>query len=228
METRLKPQIFPGRFGGGCGADNRRVEFDSKNAVILNSDAKVDCVFLGDSITHGCELNAYFRDLGFIVNRGINGDVAENVAKRFEGDAVQLKPRVCVILIGINNMGMYDFDPPYAEKELMELYEASCRSMLDEAGKNGIKTVLCSVLPVRGGVFNNIERRNAPVLEFNKILVRLAVEYECEYVDFHSRFVEEGSIRMKDGISRDGLHPNAIGYNIMAETLRPTLEKLLK
>ncbi len=224
----FKPQVFPGLFGEGCAADSRRSEFDSKNSIIVNTESKVDVVFIGDSITHAWELNAYFRDFGFVVNRGISGDVVENVARRFEADAAQLNPAVCVILIGINNMGIYEMEPPYKEKELIALFEEKYRFMLDMAKERGIKTVICSVLPVRDGVLPHIEERNGMVLEFNKILVALADEYSCEYVDYHSRFTDNDGRTMKEGLSHDGLHPHVYGYNIMAEAVRPAIEKLIK
>ncbi len=224
----FKEQVYPGFFGGGCGADMMRNEFDGKNALIINTDTKLDVVFIGDSITHLWELNTNFHDLGFVINRGVSGDIVENVAKRFEADVVQLKPTVCVILVGINNMGIYELEPPYIEKQLMEFYESQYRLMLDMARKNGIKTVVCSVLPVREGILPHIDLRNGMVIEFNKILVRLAKEYNCEYVDYYSSFVDTDGKTMKEWLAHDGLHPHAFGYNIMAEIIHPVIEKLLK
>ena len=94
----IKPPLF------GTAADACRMFFDYGNDQLVNGHFPVDVVFIGDSITHMWEVQSYFGHLGHIVNRGISGDVAEIMIKRLEADAVQLKPRICVSLIGINNI----------------------------------------------------------------------------------------------------------------------------
>ena len=63
-------------------ADNRRDTFDVMNWSILESQKKIDCVFIGDSITEYWDVQLFFRELGVIVNRGICGDVVYGVASR--------------------------------------------------------------------------------------------------------------------------------------------------
>ena len=61
-------------------------------------------MFIGDSITEYWELNAYFRNSDqLIINRGIAGDTTKYLKKRFYVDAVQLKPKYCILGIGIND-----------------------------------------------------------------------------------------------------------------------------
>ena len=93
--------VKPGIFTVQAAADSRRVEFDTKNEVIVTNKVPVDFVFIGDSITHAWELNAYFGKMGrLILNRGIGGDTSEYLLRRFEADVLQLKPKYCVMLIG--------------------------------------------------------------------------------------------------------------------------------
>jgi hypothetical protein len=71
--------IKPGLFSKQVNADNRRIEFDYKNEVIVSNKIAVDYVFIGDSITHMWELNAYFgKSQRLILNRGIGGDTNLN------------------------------------------------------------------------------------------------------------------------------------------------------
>lgn len=58
-------------FSRTAAADSRRKEFDIKNHSLIYTDQKPDFLFIGDSITHYWELNAYFNLPGqLIVNRG--------------------------------------------------------------------------------------------------------------------------------------------------------------
>ncbi|MGO4371467.1 hypothetical protein AB4Z21_11835 [Paenibacillus sp. MCAF20] len=77
--------VKPGFFATAAAADGRRGEFDIGNEIIIAHNVPVDFVFIGDSITHMWELNAYFGRGGqFVVNRGIGGDISSHVLRRFD------------------------------------------------------------------------------------------------------------------------------------------------
>ena len=69
--------IKPGNFGKEVAADKLRYLFDYQNEQLLLLEKKIDFLFIGDSITHHCDLNAYIDTDKFIVNRGIGGDTSE-------------------------------------------------------------------------------------------------------------------------------------------------------
>ncbi len=223
----LKSQVFPGAFNGAA-ADGRRGEFDIKNSVIINNETPVDVVFIGDSITHFWELNAYFRDFGLVLNRGIGGDIVEILKKRFEADVIQLKPKVCVLMIGINNMGVFDWETPMPVEELLAFYKKEYGEIMEIAHKYDQKMVLCSVMPVNIINYPNNKIRNETVPLFNNIIKEYAEKYGHIYVDYHSSLIGDDGMTLKDGLAWDGLHPHVAGYNIMADLVRPAIEKALK
>ena len=91
-------------FSENVAADKKRKEFDIKNHALCYTNQKPDFLFIGDSITEYWELNAYFGSGNhFLVNRGIAGDTTKYLKKRFYTDAVQLRPRYCILGIGIND-----------------------------------------------------------------------------------------------------------------------------
>ena len=100
--------IKPGRYKIPVDADARRDEFDLKNGEVLYSGRPVDIVFTGDSITHFMEANLYYGKFGLVLNRGIGGDVADILAWRFHADVTQLKPHLCIVLVGVNNIWELD------------------------------------------------------------------------------------------------------------------------
>ena len=226
--------IKPGRYKTPVDADARRDEFDLKNGEVLYSGRPVDIIFTGDSITHFMEANLYYGRFGLVLNRGIGGDVADILAWRFHADVTQLKPRLCIVLVGVNNIweldnhitkkGRYD---RRAANKVLALLEKSYRSMLEEARENNLSLWMCSCLPT-GENLPNLEPRNRFIVEINQLIKQLTREYNTKYVDYHSRLVKEDGITLQDGISREGCHPNYKGYTMMREVLTPMLEEFFQ
>ncbi|MEG1873735.1 MAG: GDSL-type esterase/lipase family protein [Ruthenibacterium sp.] len=125
----MKQIIRPGLLSVSVSADSRRGEFDFKNQVIVENEVPVDFVFIGDSITQLWELNAYFNAPGqMVLNRGISGDTTEYVLKRFDADVVQLKPKHCVLMIGVNDAWDMETDP-WLRETLMTPEEVLARAV---------------------------------------------------------------------------------------------------
>jgi len=220
----------PGMFGNGALADNRRYEFDFKNGVIYTNETPVDICFIGDSITNFWELNAYFRDYGFVVNRGIGGDIVETMKKRFEADVIQLKPRVCVMMIGVNNAWhLKEVDENdialYKQKdtETFELLKNNYIEIIEIAKAANIPLIVCSLTPC-----NHPPKINDLFKRVNIMLNDLCNKNEIPYVDYHSRMLNSDKTAIDWAYTGDGVHPNVYGYNVMAETLRHELDKFFK
>ena len=230
-----KKLILPGNFGDEehhVDADSRRCEFDIKNEQIVYGSIKADIVFAGDSITHFTEENRFYNKYGFVVNRGIGGDMSKYMRMRFSADVTQLEPKLCIMLIGCNNFWpMEDEKDPdtgdYKEEakvRYIKELEDDMRYMLEEAKQNGFAMWVCSVLP-HGKDIANAEHRNPFIVRVNKMLKSLAEDYNTEYVDYHSVLTKEDVLTMLDGISREGLHPNHAGYELMSHVLLPMLDR---
>ncbi len=147
--------IKPGRYKKPVDADARRDEFDLKNGEVLYSGKPVDIIFAGDSITHFMDENLYYSKFGLVLNRGIGGDVADILAWRFRADVTQLKPRLCIVLVGVNNT--WELDSKISKKgeydrratnKVLALLEKSYRSMLEEAKENNFTLWMASCLPI--------------------------------------------------------------------------------
>lgn len=114
-------------FSEDVAADKNRKEFDIKNHTLCYTNQRPDFLFIGDSITEYWELNAYFRNSDqLIINRGIAGDTTKYLKKRFYVDAVQLKPKYCILGIGINDSiekVQYRNDLPGQEENLDAICE---------------------------------------------------------------------------------------------------------
>lgn len=230
-----KKLILPGNFGDDehhVDADSRRCEFDIKNEQIVFGKIKADIVFAGDSITHFMEENRFYNKYGFVVNRGIGGDMSKYMRMRFSADVTQLEPKLCIMLIGCNNLwpledeidgNTGDYTESAKAKYENELLD-DLRAMLDEAKENGYPMWLGSILPQGTGI-PNAEHRNKVIVRINERICALAKEYGTEYINYHDALTLDDGLTMREGISREGIHPNHAGYELMNEVLTPMLDK---
>ena len=97
-----------------------------------------------------------------IINRGIAGDTTKYLKKRFYVDAVQLKPKYCILGIGINDSieleGDYwkKLEPvPYSEK--LKIVKSNIIEIIQQAKKEKIMLILTSLLPI-----------NIPILRYER------------------------------------------------------------
>ena len=60
-DMRARRCIRPGYLSRQVKSDDRRMEFDIKNEVLIRKEIPVDLLFIGDSITQMWELSAYFH-----------------------------------------------------------------------------------------------------------------------------------------------------------------------
>ncbi len=225
-----RPQIIrPGVFSIEAMADRLRGAFDYHNEALLAYNVPIDAVFLGDSITQMWELDVFFEGrAGRIINRGIGGDRTIFAKRRFDADVLQLKPRLLVIKIGVNNAWDLDiwWDPTIRREpaEIEEEIVGDIEGMVRTAREHDIAVALCSILPTDVPFNGNTAVRNALIARVNTRLRALAAAHGAVYVDYHAQLAAEDGLTLRAGLADDGLHPHVVGYQIMAETLLETLE----
>ena len=217
-------------FSEDVAADKNRKEFDIKNHTLCYTNQRPD-LFIGDSITEYWELNAYFRNSDqLIINRGIAGDTTKYLKKRFYVDAVQLKPKYCILGIGINDSieleGDYwkKLEPvPYSEK--LKIVKSNIIEIIQQAKKEKIMLILTSLLPINIPILRYERDRKMYIKELNEWLMEMAKMNNLIFVNYYATMTFPGTDKLLDGITYDGLHPNAKGYQIMATVLKNTLKK---
>ncbi len=177
-------------------------------------------VFMGDSITQGWKLQESFPGKPY-VNRGISGQTSSQMLLRFRQDVIDLQPKVVVILAGTND---------FAENTgpvTLEQVEGNLMSMVQLANANGIRVVLCSVLPAVAFPWHPGLSPAPRIARFNKWLRSYAADKGYVYVDYYSAMTDAaGGLTKK--LSPDGVHPSAAGYAIMAPLAESGIEKALR
>lgn len=218
-------------FSSTVAADTRRKEFDIKNHSIIRKGIQPDFVFIGDSITHYWELNAYFRkENQLIINRGIGGDTTTYLNKRFYVDALQLNPKYIIMGIGVNDTIELEGDywkliPPSDYDEVLERAKANILEMITKAKSSSSQLIISSLLPISMKISMFEATRKHFIVELNQWLTETCKREKLIFVNYFVATAYPDSNKPLDNITYDGLHPNARGYELMSEALRTTLKK---
>ncbi|WP_156560992.1 G-D-S-L family lipolytic protein [Clostridium paraputrificum] len=218
--------VKPGYFSQTSHADLRRDEYDLKNEIILTNNVEVDYLFIGDSIIARWELESYYKDLGIVINRGIGGDNSHYLTMRLEADAIQLKPKNLVLLIGVNDtmfLGTKYVLVDTSYEVLRERIIKNTKDIVERALENNISIYVGAILPtnMKNDIF--LKERNTMIKEVNKEIKEFCTLMSIKYIDYHKAFVDDDGLTLKDGYCNDGVHPNVKGYNLMNKILREAL-----
>jgi lysophospholipase L1-like esterase len=181
----------------------------------------VEILFLGDSLTEGWRDNAVWR--GRYVRRraanfGVGGDTVENVLWRVEnGEVLGIAPRVVVLEIGTNNLGLQGDGPDAVAEKIAALVEG-LRARLP-----GAKVLLLAVFP-RGALPGSEMRAN--IARVNARIAKLDDGKAVRFLDLGPRLMNADRSISKE-IMPDLLHLSEKGYAIWADGMEPLLTRML-
>jgi lysophospholipase L1-like esterase len=179
-------------------------------------------VFMGDSITEFWEKTApeLFRNKSYI-NRGISGQTTPQMLVRFRPDVIDLKPGVVVILAGTNDIA------GNTGPTTLDIIEGNMASMAELARAHGIKVVLSSVLPATGYWWNPEIKPATDIAALNLWLREFAGRSGFVYLDYHTQ-MKDADGGLQKVYSDDGVHPNAVGYQVMRSLAEKAIAEAMK
>ena len=183
-------------------------EANAKLSVPAPGENRV--VFFGDSITEAWSRyhQEFFTNRPYF-NRGISGQTTSQMVIRFRPDVIALKPKVVVILAGINDIA------GNTGPATLEDIEGNLTSMVELAKANGIRVVLCSILPADRLPWRlELPNPTETVLTLNAWLKDYAAKNGCVYLDYFSAMADAQNA-MKTELQEDAVHPNRAGYAVM-------------
>ena len=201
-------------------------------------------LFFGDSITYGeyygvfggwvdilkrFALQKYNEgsDELILFNLGIGGETSEGLVKRIQNEMSTGNAEdgnIIFIGYGANDLAVKDGNQIVNSRQ----FKANIEKAIQQAKVFSKEIYLVSILPVSDRIDSKISstgkiRTNEDVLVYNQILKNIATENALNYIDFYSAFSENKEILL----SKDGVHPNEKGYEMMAEIALPIIDKYL-
>ena len=155
--------------------------------------AKVEVVFLGDSITDSWSnerFGGFFPGKGY-VNRGISGQTTPQMLVRMKPDVLAFSPKVIVLLAGTNDIA--GNTGPETDEDI----QRNIAAIAELATANGARMVLASVLPVSayhvtpGAPPQTVRRPPARINTLNTWLKTYAAAHKHVYLDYFSATADE-------------------------------------
>jgi acyl-CoA thioesterase I len=178
----------------------------------------VRIVALGDSLTSGHRLpreQAYPALLeaalqkdgvsATVINHGVSGDTSAGGVRRLQ-TALDDRPDILIVALGVND-GLRGVPVAQLRRNLEQIIET--------AQERGVTVLLCAMeaLPLYGWQYT---------VDFHNLYTELADKYTVPLVPF----ILLNVLGNPDLMSRDGVHPNAAGAQVMAANILPHVRPL--
>ncbi len=211
---------------------------------------KMKILFQGDSITDGnrYKSNAWDKNhqighsyvyiitglLGMkypekhyeFINKGISGNQTTQLLARWENDCLAIEPDLLSVLVGVNDCL---FASPAGKSDLSAAkYEENYRKMLQLVRERNPEVKLVLLEPFadienQQGVASSATIRAAILRSEQKIVRKLAKEFDAIFVPLQSVFDEAMKLREPSYFIWDGTHPTEAGHALIArEWLKAT------
>ena len=166
------------------------------------------------------------RQLTFL-NRGISGNTVTDLAARWQTDALDLKPDVISILVGVNDAA--DVVDHRAKAVSAEQFEQTYDQLIRDTRKAlpNVRLVLCEpfILPV-GRVKAGWEKWSAEMTSRRQVVAKLSTKYHLPLIPFQKVFDDACRRAPADYWLWDGVHPTYAGHQLMADAWLRALNAL--
>ncbi len=211
--------LFAFLLGTSCDSSEKKQEPEQTEVRDAGPGRPV-IVAMGDSLTAGfglaeadsypAQLERLLADRGLdyrVVNAGISGETSSGARSRVDW-MLKLKPQIVILETGAND-GLRGIDPALVEENIEQI--------ITRFKQAGVTVVLAGMQMVTNLGENYVS-------SFNSLYPRLAARHEVIFMPFFLQGVAtESSLNQPDGI-----HPNSMGYRIIAANMLPYVEQAIK
>lgn len=161
-------------------------------------------VWLGDSITDGCEWTELFPGKKML-NRGISADNTFGILNRLH-EIIRRHPRKVFIMIGIN-----DIARGIPDSIILRNYRRIIDSFRQQAPQT--RLIFQSLLPTNNTFtdFKNHQNKTEHILYVNRELESICHQYKIGFINLYPHFTDEEG-RLDARYTNDGLHLTGAGY----------------
>lgn len=151
------------------------------------------------------------------INRGVSGNEVGNLATRWDADALELKPDVLSILIGVNDVGhALRKNEPVSIETYEKIYDEMLARTIAALPK--VRLVLCEPFIAPGkSPGDRFEEWRAAITAMQGVVARLAKKYRAPVVHFQKTFDDAFKRAPVEYWIWDGVHPTYAGHQLLAD-----------
>ncbi|MDF1824993.1 MAG: GDSL-type esterase/lipase family protein [Verrucomicrobiales bacterium] len=172
-----------------------------------------------------------------VINAGVGGNSSADLLERLEEDVLSREPDLVILMVGTNDaLNSRKLSSPAA-------FEANLASLIAEIIESGSRLLIMTIPPCHSGYLLARHSREAyggispdeRVLALNQLIRKAGDRPAVQVVDIHALFKERGGAselpaslirnETNSGV-KDGVHPTAEGYAVIAEALHEALAGL--
>jgi lysophospholipase L1-like esterase len=163
-----------------------------------------DIVFLGNSITDGCEWNELFNNQN-IKNRGISADRTYWMLDRLN-PIIKGKPKKLFVQIGTN-----DLSAGHSPESVVENLTKLINRFQSESPQTEL--YVQSIFPVNDDFkrYPNHISKSREIIETNELLKQMCNQTDITFIDVYSKLADENG-KLNKNYTNDGLHLMGTGY----------------
>ncbi|MDR1552514.1 MAG: GDSL-type esterase/lipase family protein [Prevotellaceae bacterium] len=171
-----------------------------------------DIIFIGNSITDGCEWSELFNNLN-VKNRGISADRSYWMLERLDY-IIAGKPRKLFVQAGTNDLGA-GHSPQSVTDNIAKL--------IDRFRAESPKTELYiqSIFPVNSDFEKYAKSHGSKgkeIIETNELLKQLCTQKNITFIDVYSKLADENG-KLNRAYTNDGLHLMGSGYLVWKKVI---------
>lgn len=202
------------------------IELKEGMTILFQGDSITDAGRFDDPRGYGCGfvaflwayVNAFYPQLKLnFINKGISGELSEDMLKRWDTDVIEQKPDVLVFMAGVNDMWRrYDG----ADKiTTAEQFEDNMRACIEKTKKAGVDKII---------LLEPYLTINTPEVKVwleedlcykQEAVKKLAEEYGCEFVPLQKIFDEACGYREPAIWTNEGVHPIWPGCGLIGKSV---------
>jgi len=200
----------------GCDSDSDQLsqtqpeEVTSMHTIVAVGDSLTAGYGVAEEESYPALIERRLEAEGFacrVINSGVSGETTSGTLARMDW-VLQLQPDIVILESGAND-GLRGIEP--------KLVESNLRKILQMLEEHEITVVLAGMKMVWNLGPDYVAR-------FNAIYPELAKEFDAVFYPF---FLDGVAMQGKYN-QADGVHPNAAGYEIIAEKIYPTVVEAIK
>lgn len=159
-----------------------------------------------------------------VINRGISGNRVVDLYARWKVDALNLKPDIISILIGVNDVWHeYSYGNGVEPERFEQIYDmllSWTKKVLPE-----VEFIIGQPFCLLSDVVTEDFYKDVQVL--GAITEKIAKKYDAVFIPYQQIFNEAAEKRENTYYLADGVHPALAGAQLMARHLIPAIESLL-